>query len=124
MLLEEEMRRVIAYGRWKAAWWSQQGERRPGLDDALTEALRAYAAEHEYLENSLADKVEAKWHDVRARAQSVLAQLADGGAVTDLSPTVDIEVELDEDDDDNEYGAFSIHIHIILLIGKYCMHIV
>lgn len=109
MLLEEEMRRVIAFGRWKAIWWSQQGECRSGLDDTLAEGLRAYASEHEYLEDALADKLEAKWRDVRARAQSVLAQLADGKAVINLPPSIDIEVELDEDDDGDDYGAFPIY---------------
>ena len=102
MLHEEEMRRVIAFGRWKAAWWSEQKERRPDLDDALAEGLRAYAAEHEHLENALADKLEAKWCGVRARAQSVLTQLADGTAIAEVLPSIDIEIELDEDNDDQD----------------------
>lgn len=99
MLVEEEMRRVIVFGHWKANWWHQQADRRSDVEDALSEGLRAYAAEHAHLERAFTEKVEKQWNDVRKRAQSVLAYL-EGGARSDDPPStvIDVEVELDEDE--------------------------
>ncbi|KAF9030042.1 hypothetical protein BJ165DRAFT_1411447 [Panaeolus papilionaceus] len=41
-LLREEMRRVLAYLKWKAGWWKSQIGRRV-LDNSLSEGLTAYA---------------------------------------------------------------------------------
>ena len=99
MLLEEEMRRVIAFGRWKARWWGEQVARRSNIEDPLTEGLRAYAIEHLFLENALCDKLENKWHDMRARAKAVLASLIfDQLPEPFLNIHVDIEVDDDRDD--------------------------
>lgn len=99
MLLEEEMRRTIAFGQWKAEWWGKQAARRSNIEVGLAEGLRAYAAEHEFLENSLADKFENRWCDVRGRAQVVLASLA-GDDLPESFPDIHIDVELEEDCED------------------------
>jgi hypothetical protein len=99
MLLEEEMRRVIAFGRWKARWWSEQVARRSNIEDGLVEGLRAYAMEHVFLEDALCDKLENKWRDMRTRAKAVLASLAEDQLPEPFSD-IHIDVELDEDRDD------------------------
>ena len=43
LLLQEEMRRVMAYHAWRARWWDDQSMRSFGLSDELTEGLAAYA---------------------------------------------------------------------------------
>jgi hypothetical protein len=106
MFLEEEMRRSIAYGRRKADWWQRQAERRSqldpvlgGADSFLAEGLHAFAAEHEYLELSLASQLENKFCDIRERARIVLADL-ESGTVTEMTAQtavyVDLELELDD----------------------------
>jgi hypothetical protein len=99
LLVEEEMRRVIAFGRWKADWWKAQITRRHGIENGLYEGLRAYAVEHEALEREFADALEAKWCNIRCHAQSVLADLAKGIA-PDYTPTTEIDVEIELDTDD------------------------
>ncbi|KAH9885590.1 hypothetical protein C8Q73DRAFT_659447, partial [Cubamyces lactineus] len=42
-LVLEEMRRVLAYLEWKAAWWRRQGASRQDVTLALRRGLRAYA---------------------------------------------------------------------------------
>jgi hypothetical protein len=47
VLVEEEMRRTIEYGRWMAGEWEIRATAQTeGLNPALTEGLCAYAAEH------------------------------------------------------------------------------
>jgi hypothetical protein len=99
MLLEEEMRRVIVFGRWKADWWREQVDRRSDVERALSEGLQAYAMEHAHLELAFAEKLERGWHDVRERAKLVLADLASGARSDEPPPTIiNIEVELDDDE--------------------------
>ena len=42
-LLEEEMRRIIAYFEYKAEWWRSQANRRTGVSVAMARALSVYA---------------------------------------------------------------------------------
>jgi hypothetical protein len=62
LLVEEEMRRVITFSRWKAGWWKVQITHRHGVEDGLSEGLRAYAMEHEALEHEFAAALEGKWY--------------------------------------------------------------
>lgn len=43
ILLQEEMRRVLAYHAWHARWWDDQSFRCVGLSEEQTEGLAAYA---------------------------------------------------------------------------------
>ncbi|KZP11773.1 hypothetical protein FIBSPDRAFT_709122, partial [Athelia psychrophila] len=45
-LLQEEMRRVIAYGVSKERWWRERPLQRTVEDAALAEGLSVYALEH------------------------------------------------------------------------------
>ena len=43
-MLQEEMRRVLAYFDWKADWWRNQGGQRTNIDDpAISSGIKAYA---------------------------------------------------------------------------------
>jgi hypothetical protein len=98
MLIEEEMRRVIAFGHWKVVWWRKRFDCRLGVGEDLSEGLRAYAAEHAHLELVFVEKLVTKWDDVRERARLVLANLASG--VFPNSPPIEINVEVDLDGDE------------------------
>lgn len=107
MLLEEEMRRSIAYATWKANWWQQQAERRAqldprlgGPDTCLAEGLRAYALEHQQLELSMASQLEVAFQGIRERAATVLAQL-ENGSVSELE-TLIVDIDIDDGGDDGE----------------------
>lgn len=62
MLLQEEMRRVLAFLAYKAARWTELGaaDSRPvGLP--LSESLCAYAERQAQLQRDMADSFTAKW---------------------------------------------------------------
>ena len=42
-LIQEEMRRVVAYLEWRASWWHEQGQRCKVDDEGIMSGLRAYA---------------------------------------------------------------------------------
>lgn len=100
ILLEEEMRRVLEFCRWRAEWWDGQANRRPTAPPAVREGLLAYAAEQAAVERRLARIWEDKWRAVRARAQITLDQDAVDVAdkMEEVGPEIEIELEEEEED--------------------------
>ena len=43
LIIQEEMRRVLAYFEWKSAWWLEQGNRRLNLEPSVRSGVVAYA---------------------------------------------------------------------------------
>jgi hypothetical protein len=60
-LLKEEMRRVLQFFAWQAAWWEEQGNRRVGECTAHTEGLQAYAVRQANLRYRLGDHFRILW---------------------------------------------------------------
>ncbi|KAF9470117.1 hypothetical protein BDN70DRAFT_821734, partial [Pholiota conissans] len=60
-LVIEEMRRTVAYLRWKSVWWRNQVGRRVGIDSAQYQGLRAYAMRQADLLERLAESCITKW---------------------------------------------------------------
>ncbi|KAG2153817.1 hypothetical protein DEU56DRAFT_868442 [Suillus clintonianus] len=54
-LLREEMRRVLKFFAWQAAWWEDQGKRRVGECAAHAEGVYAYAVRQANLRRRMAD---------------------------------------------------------------------
>ncbi|KAJ7780819.1 hypothetical protein DFH07DRAFT_682859, partial [Mycena maculata] len=64
-LLEEEMRRIQQFLRWRAAWWMAQIGRRQGkVDETQLEGDSAYAQRQADLQSRLCDSFAAKWVDL------------------------------------------------------------
>jgi hypothetical protein len=65
-LVEEEMRRVLQYLRWRAGWWRSLVGLRDALqpDTALREGHFAYACKQAAYMEGLAARFEATWKDV------------------------------------------------------------
>ncbi|KIM71813.1 hypothetical protein PILCRDRAFT_24708, partial [Piloderma croceum F 1598] len=61
VLLDEEMRRVLEFCRWKVSWWAEQVPRREALPAPLAEGLKAYAAEQADMEHRISLSWTAKW---------------------------------------------------------------
>lgn len=101
-LLKEEMRRSIAYCRWKATWWSQQSERLGCVDPVLAEGLVAYASQQMAFESRRATAWEGKWFTIRSRAQ-LIKQLGFGDDESTTS-IPELEVDLDEEEDEDVVG--------------------
>lgn len=43
LIIQEEMRRVLAFFEWKSRWWLEQGNRRQGLESSIESGVIAYA---------------------------------------------------------------------------------
>lgn len=84
LLLQEEMRRVLVYLEYKAAWWVECGDAEGReTSPALAEGLRAYAEGQAQLQRDLYSKFSDKWALVRA------------GEVVDENGLVESDDELD-----------------------------
>lgn len=97
ILVEEEMRRVIAFSHWKAKWWIDQAERRQAVDDALKDGLKAFALEHADSETKFANYLDLQWAAVRSRALSALS--GEGSNEADDGALLEIEIDYNEDGD-------------------------
>ncbi|KAF7303364.1 CxC2 domain-containing protein [Mycena indigotica] len=63
-LLEEEMRRVLEFCSWKAAWWMDLSNRRQGATESLMAGLRAYAERQAHIHSARQLQFAANWRDV------------------------------------------------------------
>jgi hypothetical protein len=80
ILVEEEMRRCLEFGRWKAEQWDKMEDSRQCTETstkvhnpaALSEALKAYARKHALAERRRASCWEGHWEALRLRAADVL----------------------------------------------------
>ena len=74
-LLNEEMRRVLHFCKWKANWWAKQVLLYKGLDAPLAEGLHTCAAKQADMEQQIHLAWSAKWVHARALAQPIIQGL-------------------------------------------------
>jgi hypothetical protein len=98
ILLNEEMRRVLEFCHWKAAWWMEQVPLREDVSALLAEGLRAYAEEQADMERRIQAAWEAKWAAARELARPII-QVVLGEAPTEPTQQVVGPIELDIEDD-------------------------
>ncbi|KAJ7225301.1 hypothetical protein GGX14DRAFT_556103 [Mycena pura] len=84
---EEEMRRTLEFGTWKAGWWDKRRQARSGVSAELVLGC---------LQSSQKDCMPTRWKDVREHARQALADHVD---------EIPVEVELDEDVAYGEYDG-------------------
>ncbi|KAJ7609963.1 hypothetical protein FB45DRAFT_982292 [Roridomyces roridus] len=96
LLVDEEMRRVLGYCGWKAAWWEARAGARTNVPHDVAEGLRAYATEQAARERHWQSGWQAKWAAVRERAR---AALLDEGVDFARDPAIRVEL-----DDEVPYG--------------------
>ncbi len=65
-LLQEEMRRVLQYFTWHAAWWDSQATQRKGVTPELAEGLAAYAERQASIRRQMLERCQTAWHDVES----------------------------------------------------------
>lgn len=62
ILLQEEMRRVLEYFSWKAAWWRSKGKlRQNSVDISLLSGLTAYSEKQALVFDRLQQRFAAQW---------------------------------------------------------------
>lgn len=99
-LLVEEMRRVLVFLLWRAKWWENQQDVRPGADFALVEGVRAYALKQGGVQRSLAASFQALWKTRLATVDD--AVLESGGVVAAEGERDSVGGDIDADDDEND----------------------
>ncbi|KAF8172212.1 hypothetical protein K438DRAFT_1981661 [Mycena galopus ATCC 62051] len=102
-LLQEEMRRVLQFLRWCAAWWRSRARARAAQqeDEVLREGHAAYAHKQAAYMDGLHDDFEGKWAGVAVLledAQKYAAMLPDD---EDEGEEQEDEAEDDENDDED-----------------------
>jgi hypothetical protein len=60
-LVKEEMRRVLAFLEWKAAWWTEEGGRDLDVRPDIADGIRAYAAKQAHINRALACSFKTRW---------------------------------------------------------------
>jgi hypothetical protein len=67
-LLDEEMRRILCFCDWKAAWWMRLGTARPDCEGPLREGLTAYAAKQAHIQHEMAACFADQWYPELVRS--------------------------------------------------------
>jgi hypothetical protein len=60
-LVAEEMRRVLAFLEWKAAWWMEREEKHLDVSPDIADGISAYAAKQAHINRALADCFKRRW---------------------------------------------------------------
>ncbi|OBZ76108.1 hypothetical protein A0H81_03924 [Grifola frondosa] len=78
-LLDEEMRRVLAFHKWQASWWKEQAHRHEDVSSELAEGLEAYAERQAELRLAMRDRCCTAWANVPdyIRAANAAMQIDD-----------------------------------------------
>jgi hypothetical protein len=102
LIIQEEMRRVLAYFEWRSSWWLEQANRRSSLEPSIESGVVAYAHKQSTLCLRMAARCAAHWlpvmkiHEIIPSWESkyqVASALIAGGSMLDL-----------EEEDDTELG--------------------
>ncbi|KAG2114604.1 uncharacterized protein F5147DRAFT_743818 [Suillus discolor] len=91
-LLFEEMRRVIAFLRWQAEWWSERHSSRVPESPAEQEGLAAYACRQAALRLSLVASFQDLWKDVPMFVSAAMDIPLDSDSKDE--PTIDTRPQL------------------------------
>jgi hypothetical protein len=101
-LLEEEMRRVLQFLRWRAEWWRQLSPLRADVqtEPALREGHTAYAERQAKIFEKLHDRFQGLWKDVPRFLEGARATYAT------MEPDED-DVDPDSDEEGQPAGWLS-----------------
>lgn len=61
MLVQEEMRRVVAYHKWKADWWRERGSTRHHADQVISSGISGYAYKQADISMHMAEQCALHW---------------------------------------------------------------
>lgn len=61
LLIQEEMRRVLAYHEWRNTWWEEQSSRRTVGDGTIQSGLAGYAKKQAAISRRMAEVCAAYW---------------------------------------------------------------
>ena len=114
LIIQEEIRRVLAFFSWKSSWWVEQAARRVvDNDPALVDGIRAYALKQAAIQTRMAKRCASHWLPVLLKHGITPSWKSD---FTDIVPQAQqpqaqqphpvqdqqYEVEEEEEDDDTD----------------------
>ena len=117
-IIQEEMRRVLAFFEWRSSWWLEQGNRRQCLEPSLQSGVGAYAHKQACLCLRMAARCATYWlpimkkHGITPTWSSkykVCSKNSTRGASTSEDSEHDDDAELDEDDNRSDTGDLDIN---------------
>jgi hypothetical protein len=108
-LVQEEMRRVVAYLEWRASWWCEQGRQSKVDDEGTVMGLRAYAEKQAATLLALARDCTRQWIPALANEGIVPewvkrynAILTQDSQASSLKTDMDIDEEIGDNDEQPE----------------------
>jgi hypothetical protein len=103
-LVEEEMRRVLAFLNWKANHWTSLMDERDEPDEILREGLTAYAKRQARVQRDLRARFEGNWQYIPGYIQAERSRL---GAIPEEGEGVENE-DVDESDESDEDAPIAV----------------
>ena len=107
LIVQEEIRRVLAFFSWKSSWWVDQAERRMVDDDpALVNGIQAYAHKQAALQIQMAERCVSHWLPVLEQHGITPCWKDDWADVVGISPMEGQQTGDDKqlEDDDTSDG--------------------
>jgi hypothetical protein len=108
-LIQEEMRRVVAYLEWRASWWHKQGRRCKVNDEGTMLGLRAYAEKQAATHLNLVRDSARQWIPALAKegivpdwATRYKAILTQNLQTSSLTADLDTDMQVDDIDEEQE----------------------
>jgi hypothetical protein len=103
LIVQEEIRRVLAFFCWKSSWWVDQVSRRMVDDDpALVDGIHAYAYKQAAIQTLMAERCASHWHPVLEQYGITPSWKADFPDVLGISPMegqlIEQDQQLEEED--------------------------
>jgi hypothetical protein len=98
LIVQEEMRRVVTYHTWKAAWWRDCGLLRTGGDKTILSGLSGYAHKQAAICSRMAEQCALHWL-LHLKSKGIVPSWAVDyeSALSQAQPHVAAEVDEDED---------------------------
>lgn len=104
-IIQEEMRRVIAYHEWKAQWWRTQNARRSDTDSDRLHGVAAYAEKQAHLSEQLAQRCAECWLPA-LKERGISTEWEGRYSVTTVVTPVECVVSDDDDEDIEDLEEF------------------
>lgn len=104
LIVQEEMRRVLVYLRWKSDWWVDQGSKRViDHDLALVDGIQAYAHKQAAIQTRVAERCAAHWLPVLLQYGITPSWESDFDDCTTLPSQPGLNMDAsDDEEDENE----------------------
>ena len=114
LIIQEEMRRVLAFFEWRSRWWLEQANRRLGLESSIHSGVVAYAHKQSALCLRMAARCAEYWLPVMKKhgttptwgSKYEVVSFMQDGTMSDSDDNND--PELDEDDNRSDAGELNV----------------